>query len=435
MVFTIVSSKVMKDFEQKKWYKLDNAAKLYPAIRSRKWTAIFRLSVKLYERVDKALVQQALDTTLQRMGVFSCRLKAGLFWYYFEKNKRQATVQEDAINPCIRLYTKDSDGYLFRVRTHEKRISLEVFHSVSDGFGGVTFIKTLVAEYLKLKGYDIPATHGVLDCSEPPKSDETEDAFLRYYNKKAVRSWKENRAYQIKGTRQAGHTLNMINGILSVEAVKAAAKKHDVSITEFLVAVYMHVLYTVQKKDNPKKIMPVSVSVPVNLRGFFDTKTLRNFSSYINPEINANWGDYTFEEILHVVHHYLRYTLTKKHMQSKMSKNVKAEKSIFVRMMPLPIKNAIINMVFQFAGESRMTSTMTNIGVMDMPDQMAAHVARFDAMLGALRHNKVNCAVCAYQDILSICFTSTMKETFVEKEFFTFLVKMGIHVKLETNRE
>ncbi|MBT7123483.1 MAG: hypothetical protein HN948_10790, partial [Clostridia bacterium] len=135
------------------------------------------MSAKLNETVDKALLQKALDMTLPRMGLFSCHLRTGLFWYYFEKNKKQAKVKDDAINPCIRLYTKDSDGYLFRIRAHEKLVSIEVFHSVTDGYGGLTFLKTLLAQYFTLKGEDVPATNGVLDCSEEPKSEETEDSF------------------------------------------------------------------------------------------------------------------------------------------------------------------------------------------------------------------------------------------------------------------
>ncbi len=417
------------------WYKLDNAAKLYPAIRSRKWTAIYRVSVKLYEPVDKALLQTALELILDRMGVFSCRLKAGLFWYYFDKNLKQPKVMSDAVNPCIRLFTKESDGYLWRVRTHSTRISLEVFHSVSDGFGGITFLKTLVAEYLKLKGVNVPPTHGVLNPDEGPSEDEFEDAFLKHYNKKAVRSWKETRAYQIKGTKEPTHTLNIIRGIVSVKEMKAAAKRFNVSLTEFLVGTYLYALYCIQKRENPRKILPIKVSVPVNLRGFFKSNTLRNFSSYVNPEINANLGAYTYEEVLSVVHHYLRSELTKKNLTAKMSKNVKAEKSIFVRMLPLLIKNIVIRMIFNMAGESRVTTAFSNIGVMDMPEEMAAHVDRFDVMLGALRYNSVNCAACAFGDMLTICFSSTIKEPHVEKEFFTFLVKMGVHVKIESNRE
>ncbi len=425
---------LMKKADQQNWYRLDNAAKLYPAISSRRWMSIYRVSVKLYEPVDKDTLQRALDITLDRIGLFSCRLKAGLFWYYFEKNPNRVIVEEDAVNPCIRIQDEKKGGHLFRVRVHDKRISLEVFHSISDGYGGIVFIKTLVAEYLKQKGYDIPAGHGVLNCDEWPEDAETEDSFLRYYNKRAVRPWKEERAYHIRGTKEKGHTLHVVCGLVSVQDIKAAAKKHQVSVTEFLVATYMFALYNVQKKDSSRRIRPVKVSVPVNLRAFFPSVTLRNFSSYVNPLINASWGDYTFEEVAQLVHHYLRCELTKKHLAARMSKNVKAEKNILVRMMPLLLKNLVINIIFHLTGESRMTSAMSNIGVMDMPEPMAAHVERFDAMLGAPRFYRVNCAVCAFKGVMNICFSSTIKEAHVEREFFTFLVRMGIHVKLETNR-
>ena len=85
--------KLMNITEHKKWYKLDNAAKLYPAIKSKRWTAVYRVSIKLFRPVDKDLLQEALDITTDRMSVFSCRLKAGLFWYYFEKNKKRAMVK------------------------------------------------------------------------------------------------------------------------------------------------------------------------------------------------------------------------------------------------------------------------------------------------------------------------------------------------------
>jgi NRPS condensation-like uncharacterized protein len=425
---------MMEIAEQTTWYKLDNAAKLYPAISSRRWMSIYRVSVKLYEPVDKDMLQRALDITMGRIGLFSCRLKAGLFWYYFEKNSNRATVEEDVINPCIHMQARKKGGHLFRVRVYDKRISLEVFHSIADGYGGVVFLKTLVAEYLKQKGYFIPAQRGVLDCSEQPSEEETEDAFLRYYNRKSVKSWKESRAYQISGTSEEGHTLYIINGLVSVQDIKQLAKKYQVSITEFLTAVYMYALYIVQCHENPLKIRPVKVSVPVNLRVFFNTKTLRNFSSYVNPEINANWGSYTFDEVLYVVHHFLRSELTKKNLTAKMSKNVKAEKNILVRILPLYLKNMAISAIFHMSGESRMTSALSNIGLMDMPEEMAAHIERFDAMLGPPRYNRINCAVCAFKGIMNICFSSTIKETDVEREFFTFLVRQGVHVKLETNR-
>ncbi len=92
-------------------------------------------------------------------------------------------------------------------------------------------------------------------------------------------------------------------------------------------------------------------------------------------------------------------------------------------------------MIYNIAGENRITSTLSNLGALYMPPEMAAYVTRFDVMLGAPRYNRVNCAVCSYRDSLNICFTSMIREADVEREFFTQLVKVGVQVKIESNRE
>jgi len=116
-----------------KWYRLDNAAKLFPAIKNRKWMSIFRLSVQLKQPVDAKLLQKALDTVLPRMPVFALKMKAGFFWYYFEHNNKRALLQKDVANPCVRFNFKLNRGFLFRVRYFGRRIALEVFHALSDG--------------------------------------------------------------------------------------------------------------------------------------------------------------------------------------------------------------------------------------------------------------------------------------------------------------
>ena len=35
----------------KEWFKLDNAAKIYPAARSSRWNAVFRMAVVMKEEV------------------------------------------------------------------------------------------------------------------------------------------------------------------------------------------------------------------------------------------------------------------------------------------------------------------------------------------------------------------------------------------------
>ena len=44
-----------------RWYELDNAAKIYPAIHNSRWTSNFRMSVTLKEQIDPALLQKAQE--------------------------------------------------------------------------------------------------------------------------------------------------------------------------------------------------------------------------------------------------------------------------------------------------------------------------------------------------------------------------------------
>lgn len=416
------------------WYKLDNAARIYPAIRSRKWSSVFRLSVTLAEPVQPVLLQQALGITLQRIPVFAVKMKPGLFWHYLERGREKPLVQQDVADPCVRMFG-GTDNYLFRVRYYDRRIALEIFHSLTDGNGGLVFLKTLTAEYLKLCGHAIPATHGVLDTAEEPKPEETEDSFFRHANLNMLASRKEQRAYHVPGTDLPPHMVNIVTGRIPVDRVLAEAKKRGVTLTEYLAGAYLYVLYSIQKAEGRRLRKPVKLSIPVNLRRFYGSTTLRNFSSYVNASIDGRYGDYTFEEVVKHVHHFLRLEVTEKLLNARLASNVKAQMNPFLRATPLFVKNWALFMVFQFVGEAIFSSTMTNLGAIDVPDEMKPHVRHFDFMLGPPRYNKVGCAVASYDGTLSVTFTRTIRESFVEREFFSFLVRQGIPVKISSNQE
>ena len=54
-------------------------------------------------------------------------------------------------------------------------------------------------------------------------------------------------------------------------------------------------------------------------------------------------------------------------------------------------------------------------------------------MLGSLVENPVAAAAVSYGGKLYINFTRTVEESFLERAFFTRLVKMGVHVLIESN--
>ena len=92
------------------WFKLDNAAKIFPGQNSKTWSNVFRIGVELKESVEPLLLKKALCRTLRRMPCFDVRIKAGFFWYYFEKNPNDPLVLEDVKNICYRVKFRENGG-------------------------------------------------------------------------------------------------------------------------------------------------------------------------------------------------------------------------------------------------------------------------------------------------------------------------------------
>ena len=333
-------TRVLSPARKLRWMRLDNAAKIYPAAKRRNWTNYFRLSATLTEPVDVQVLRAALDVTVRRFPSIAVRLRRGVFWYYLEEISKAPAIEEDKSYPLVHVPFDDVRRCAFRVLVYKNRLAVEFFHAVTDGTGGLIFLKTLTAEYLSQKyGIQIPAERGVLGRLEDPDPEELEDSFLRYAGQ-ITASRKEQTAYHLSGTPEPDGFLDLTTLMLPVDAVKAKAKEFGVSVTEFIAAVMMKAISDLQAEKVPRRMRrrPVKVLLPVNLRGLFPSRTLRNFASYVTPEIDPRLGDYSLAEICKIVHYRMGLENDARMMSAKIATNVASERSAVLRAMPLFIK-------------------------------------------------------------------------------------------------
>lgn len=416
------------------WYPMDNAGVLYAAISGDDYSPVYRISAVLDHVVDPAALQRALEKTVARFPTFHVRLRKGTFWYYFVPDDRPGPfVQEDVCNFCQPMDPCGEATRLMRVCRYQNRVSLECFHALSDGSGAVTFLKTLLAAYFRERGEEVPCEDGVLDVTEPPRPGELEDAYRRYAGGRAApRSWKKT-AYHPGGAPEPFYTLNVTQGLLSVSEVKKAAKAHGGSITEYLSAVLIWTLMKLQSQAGERE-RPVSLAIPIDLRRFFPTETVRNFILTARPCIDPNLGDYTFPEVVEQVRYQLRLELSKPLMRGNITGNVNFQKNPFLKAVPCVLKDPVMKLSYRLAAIRPYSMTYTNPGVFQVPKEMARHIVRVEAVLGQPYGNTVNCASVSFGDTLSVSFASNLKERDVEREFFRFLVKEGLRVKVISNR-
>ena len=421
---------------RREWYKLDLSAIVYPTLQRRDFSSVYRLSVLLKEDIDPGMLQKAVDMTLPRFPTYKAAIRKGLFWRYLEPNNRPGPfVQKDVRNPCQPMYFKANNRYLIRVYYYKNRIALEAHHSLGDGTGGMCVLQTLTAVYLRLLGHtEIESGGFVLDIDREPDPEELEDAYMRYANAKVRPPRPGEKTYRVRGTKEPFYTLNIIDGIMSVSQVMSVAKKYNATITEYLNAVLLYALMTKQEKDWHFRLRPVKIAMPVNLRRFFPSKTLRNFITMIYPGIDPRLGEYSFEEIVAQVHNYMRYYLNEKFLRGDITTNASTQKNPFIRVVPLFVKDFVVRQFYTKVQDKNSSAGLTNMGAMKVPERMKPYIERFDIYMGQPFSSRTNCAVISFEDTLTVNFASSIIEADVERYFFRKLVADGIHVKIESNR-
>ena len=331
-----------------KWYKLDSAGILYSALQKEEYSAIYRFSARMEGEVDPAALQRAIDRCMPRFPSFAVRIRKGLFWYYLEPNHAPGPfLKEDVSDPCQPVRFREDNGWLVRFYYYRERISVEVFHALSDGGGAIVFFRTLLAEYLRQTGVDVPAGNGVLDLNEPPREEELEDAYARYAGRHAFGLRRLPRAYQNTGT----------------------------------------------------------------------------------PE-----PFYTFPEIVSQVRHFMKLHINRQELQAAFTGNVRFTENFALRLIPVVLKNPVMALNYRLFGVRPYSCTYTNPGAFTVPPEMAAHIRGAEVILGQATVPRCHCASISYGDTMEITFAGTQAETDTERDFFRFLVREGIPVRVESNR-
>ncbi len=418
------------------WYKLDLSAIVYPTLQRKDFSSVYRLSVLLKEEIDPVVLQKALDMTLSRFPTYKVAIRKGLFWRYLEPNNRPGPfVTPDIKNPCMPMPFKANNRYLLRVYYYGRRISLEAHHCLGDGTGGMCVLQTLTAVYLGLLGHPITPSGFVLDINASPDAEELEDAYMRYANARVRPPRPGEKTYRVRGTKEPFYTLNIIDGIMSVREVMAVARTYDATLTEYLNAVLLYALMQKQEHDVPFRFRPVKIAMPVNLRRFFPSRTLRNFITMVYPSIDPRLGDYTFKEIVDQVHHYMKYYINEKFLRGDITTNAATQRNPVIRVVPLFIKDFVVRTFYTKVQDKNSSAGLTNMGALKVPEDMKPYIERFDIYMGQPFSSRTNCAIISFDDTLTINFASSIAEADVECLFFRKLVQDGIHVKIESNRD
>lgn len=418
----------MSRHKEPSWKQLDNAAKIFPTNSNKYDTKVFRFSCRLKEDIQPDILQSALDKTMHDFPMYASIIRKGLFWYYFESSTIKPRVKEESHSPCGQIYDENIKGLLFEVTYYKKRINLEVHHALADGVGALQFLRTLVLNYLVITYAEVLESKNLRIDYDASLAEREVDGFKKYSSKKkGSKAPSIGKAYKFKGELIDEDFLQVINGQVSAKEVLKCAHRYETTLTIYLVALMIEAIGK-QMTEREKK-HPVVVSVPVNLRPYFQSASARNFFSVVLVPYHFGQGADSLEEIIKYLKEFFERELKTEKFQERINRLVALEKNYVTRAVPLILKKPTLK-VAHYLNSKEVTTSFSNTGKVTMPEELTPYIDGFDMCVST---RKIQVCLCSFKDQLSISFTSPFVNTEVQKHFFRALTQQGIRVVLSTN--
>ncbi len=387
------------------FYPLDNGAKQYPLTMRQDQMAMFRVSAELDAPVDPVLLQLALTFTLRRFPHYATRLRRGVFWYYLQPHTARYAVNRDSGAALRAIDVADETQPLFRVLYKGNRVSAELFHILTDGMGGMIFLKSLLAEYCRLQGEDMAEEDPqVLDTAAPPRAGDVANGFLRFRGRERGDRLIGAPAVQIPANRLPGGACRVEEYALSVPELRQTAREADVSVTALMSAV---ILTAIRKAAAAGKGR-YQLQLPVDLRRHFPSDTLRNYSWFATLSLDAS-DTRAGRELAKALHAQIRAAAA----STALMRNVAAaQRAIrWLRYVPLQWKAAFLRTAYRLTGDFFFTSTLSNLGLISLPIPLRTHVRELSAVLGPSPSNPYVFGLASVQDRAILSVTRTAEDT------------------------
>ena len=421
------------------WLRLDNSGKLFPMLKYKDNQNIFRISVQLNELINPEILEESVNTTLNRFPSFKVSLRRGVFWYYFENNPRRYNIvkEDDIIMRSMNM--SSNNGFPFRISYHENRMNFEIYHCVADGSGLLEFIKSLLIIYLAALGHNIDTDGIVKMIDEPVDSKEYEDSFITNYKKMRIRDMSISKMTGMTSVyRVGGETFNddgkgVVTGTCPTKDVITLAKSNGCTVTEYLCGLYMYSIYMAKGRHetNPANLV---VFIPMNLRKIYNSVTLRNFSLFSRATMPLNRQDITLKEFINSVKIVLKEELEVSEINKNISTAVRAEKLIAMRVLPLFAKKMIFKITnFSNGIKPTKTSTFSNIGYINLPDGLREHISGINFNIRTSKSIPISMSMLSAFDKMSMSITRTIVDTDIEQFYFSYLANNGVNLTMTSN--
>lgn len=413
-------------------YSLDHSAAIHLASLKKEYSNCFRISITLKEPVNPEILQRAVNQITQRFPAVIAGIRQDFFQYKIVHNRVPPKIQKNK-KILVPMEQEEIQKCAFRVLYTENDIAIEVFHALTDGYGGMVVMSTLVAEYLRIcYQIQVSTSEFTKNVSEFPEKQELSDDYIVYgKGKKCIPTNKNSYQFSEK-TENLREICTETAGYPS-EIIHKTAQFYNTSVTVFLTAVLEEAIWELQKENSSEKIrnQPIKIMIPVNLRNLFPSKTLRNFSFYAVTS-DTEKEKRTFEKRVHDIQLQLSRQANTEFMQTSIAMNVRMMNMRIYKYLPLCIKKKILSFVHTRWGEKNSCISVSNLGMIMLPEPMQKYIEQMQFFLTPRITSGYNCSVVSLNEKMYISFSRTCEKQVLEKLFFDKLEQKIQEIHLDS---
>ena len=409
-----------------RWMKVDTASIMFSSLSSKKWGRTFRMTVILKDEVKPEILERAARDIMPRFPSMHSCIKKGFFWNYLEGTELLPEIREEFSRQLLPITIRNDGRPDFRIVYYKKRLGLECAHYLGDGLGVNTYFNALIERYVELKNNpDAPY------CPTEFEEEEINNAFNDYYVKGGSKDVEEEfRAYQIKGEIEEGF-LQLVFAMMDVDELHGKANEKGLTITEYLASAL--ILGTIRHAEVPIS-EPIVIAIPVNLRRFFPTKSIRNFTiqSRIDffPEEKTDW---TFDEVCDKVKGQLEKRLTVPELQKILNNFGSMANNEIIKYVPNFIKLPVVRSR-QEKSHGNNTTILTNTGNSELSPVLEGEVLRADGVNGDTSGYGLisTCSALSCNGVFNLCFSACTHDLSWAKECVRVLSERGLRIRIES---
>ena len=164
------------------------------------------------------------------------------------------------------------------------------------------------------------------------------------------------------------------------------------------------------------------------MRQFYPSRTVRNFSMYCGIRLPLD-GTFAISELIPAISAQMQEKATKETMDEMLTATVRLVETL--KFIPLVLKQPVAKLIYGFLGDNIFTTTLSNLGVVTMPEAWAEQIESMDFVLGTAITNRACCSLVTFGNTATFSITKMTADPTFEEQLYHLLTADGVTTHVE----